>query len=121
MKVMNGLKYLRLAAVVSTLVVMFASVTVVYGGLRWAGMDPIVNLDDSQINITVFWPPEHTCSIDDPIKIGVIYPADITYAQRTASIQGNRLQVELPPATTITLDLGTTRFVNRPSSALPWT
>jgi hypothetical protein len=39
---------------------------------------------------------------------------------RTVSVQNAHLQIVLPPATEITLDLGTTRFVNRPSAALPW-
>ena len=39
---------------------------------------------------------------------------------RTASIGANHFRVVLPPATEITLDLGTVCFVNQPSAALPW-
>ena len=39
---------------------------------------------------------------------------------RTASIGASHLRVVLPPATEITLDLGTVCFVNQPSAALPW-
>ncbi len=39
---------------------------------------------------------------------------------RTASVDASRLRVVLPPATEITLDLGTSCFVNGPSAALPW-
>ncbi|MCZ6677552.1 MAG: hypothetical protein O7E52_09900 [Candidatus Poribacteria bacterium] len=56
------------------------------------------------------------------------YPGEIgTYAapppeqeNRRASVQDVRFQVVLPPGTEITLDLGTARFVNRPSVTLPW-
>lgn len=75
------MKHLRWAAAVPALVILFASATVVLGGLRWIGMDPTVTLDGTEVSVTVFWPPQHTCSIDDPIEIGVIYPADIADAQ----------------------------------------
>ena len=84
---MKALKHLRWAAAVPALFVLFASATVVFGGLRWIGMDPIVTLDDSQINITVFWPQPLTCSIDNPIEIGVIYPAGVTDARLVSESQ----------------------------------
>ena len=78
---MTGLKHLRWAAAVPAMIILFASATVAYGGLRWIGMDPIVTLDGAEVSITVFWPQEHTCSIDNPIKFGVAYPAGINDAQ----------------------------------------
>jgi len=36
------------------------------------------------------------------------------------SVNGQYLHVCLPPATEITLDLATARYVNEPSYALPW-
>jgi hypothetical protein len=44
----------------------------------------------------------------------------LTTAVTTATIEATTLQVELPPATTIRLELGVARFVNDPSYTLPW-
>ena len=44
----------------------------------------------------------------------------VTEDTRTASIGANHLRVVLPPATEITLGLGTIPFVNQPAAALPW-
>jgi len=41
-------------------------------------------------------------------------------SQKTVSVNSPWLAVELPPSTTITLELGTRRFVNRPTYAFPW-
>ena len=55
-----------------------------------------------------------------PGQIGTYAAPPVAQETQTASVQDVRFQVLLPPATEITLDLGTARFVNRPSSALPW-
>ena len=78
---MKGTKHLRWAAAVPALIILFASATVAYGGLRWIGMDPTVTLDEAEVSVTVFWPQQHTCSIDSEIKIEVLYPASITDAR----------------------------------------
>ena len=44
----------------------------------------------------------------------------VTEDTRSVPVEGSHLQVVLPPATEITLDLGTAPFANRPSAALPW-
>ena len=44
----------------------------------------------------------------------------VTEETRTASIEASRFRVVLPPATEITLELGTMCFANQPSAALPW-
>ena len=44
----------------------------------------------------------------------------VTEETQTASVGASRFRVVLPPATEITLDLGTACFVNQPSAALPW-
>ncbi|MCL4507082.1 MAG: hypothetical protein M1434_03170 [Chloroflexi bacterium] len=46
-------------------------------------------------------------------------PASMT-EQRQEEVNESVLQLHLPPATEITLDLATQRFVNDPSYALPW-
>lgn len=54
-----------------------------------------------------------------PGPIGDYAAPPVRQEIRTASVQDARLQVLLPPATEITLDLSTERFVHRPSAALP--
>ena len=44
----------------------------------------------------------------------------VTEDARSVSVEGSHVRVVLPPATEITLDLGTAPFVNEPSAALPW-
>lgn len=44
----------------------------------------------------------------------------LTTKRETQAIDGKMLTVELPPATTIRLELGLARHVNDPSYALPW-
>jgi len=43
-----------------------------------------------------------------------------TAAPETYAVDGRYVAIDLPPATTIRLELGTNRFVNRPTYALPW-
>jgi hypothetical protein len=45
---------------------------------------------------------------------------DLNTEKRTAAVEAMHLEVELPPATEIALELGMERFVNTPSYALPW-
>ena len=105
---MKGLKHLRLAAAIPALIILFASATVVFGGLRWIGMDPIVTLDDAEVSVYVQWPGQHTCSIDGPIEIGVNYPTGISDAQLVSESQSQfgcsgtgGLVVELETATAL--------------------
>lgn len=44
----------------------------------------------------------------------------LVVATATVTVNAPHLRVELPPATRITLELGTARYVNTPSYALPW-
>ncbi len=56
------------------------------------------------------------------------YPGDMkSYASpelqvetRATEMNSKHLQVHMPPATEITLRLSVSRFVNQPSTALPW-
>ena len=75
---MTGIRKLRWLAAIPALKILFASATVAQGGLRWIGIDPSVILDDSQVDIAVFWPGQDTCSIDGPIEIGLLYPAGVS-------------------------------------------
>jgi len=47
-------------------------------------------------------------------------PPPVTTAQATITVGENLLQVKLPPATQITLDLATTRYVNQPAYRQPF-
>ena len=84
---MKAMKHLRWAAAVPALFILFASATVVLGGLRWIGMDPDVTLDGSKVSVSVFWPQDGTCSIDGSIEIGVIYPAGVADARLLSESQ----------------------------------
>jgi len=55
-----------------------------------------------------------------PGPIGDYAAPEIRHETQTTSFQGGYLEVRMPPGTEITLDLGTARFVNRPSYAFPW-
>ena len=57
---------------------------------------------------------------DYPGAIDAYAAPSVEQETRAASVQDTWLQVVLPPATEITLDLGTARFVNHPSAASPW-
>lgn len=57
---------------------------------------------------------------DYPGRIGDYAAPELRTEVRVVPIQATHLQVHLPPGTEISLDLGTERFVNRPSYASPW-
>ncbi|MSS72919.1 MAG: hypothetical protein EXS64_15720 [Candidatus Latescibacteria bacterium] len=57
---------------------------------------------------------------DYPGVVGDYAAPPLGRETRTASVQDRRLRVHMPPATEITLDLGTERFVHNPSYAAPW-
>jgi hypothetical protein len=41
-------------------------------------------------------------------------------SDKTVTVNNKFFAVELPPATSITLEIGTQRFVNKPSYSFPW-
>ena len=45
---------------------------------------------------------------------------DVTHAEQTVPVGSKYLAVQLPPATSIRLDVGMRRFTNRPTYAFPW-
>ena len=42
------------------------------------------------------------------------------YAEKETSVNGKYFVVELPPSTSVRLEVGMRRFVNNPSYAFPW-
>ena len=55
---------LKWMVVVSALLVLVATAPVVSAGRRWSGIDPVLQVNGDQFNITVFWPEEFDCYID---------------------------------------------------------
>ncbi|MDP6800933.1 MAG: hypothetical protein QF744_14060 [SAR202 cluster bacterium] len=51
--------------------------SVVYGGLSWTGMDPVIELPDGggQVNVVFSVPPGTWCKIDGPIDVDIVAPA----------------------------------------------
>lgn len=56
------------------LVVMLAAVGVVYGGGRWSGIDPIVDVNGHRINVEIDVPPDQWCNIDGDILVTINVP-----------------------------------------------
>jgi hypothetical protein len=69
---------LKLAALIPVLLLTVLSVSVVYGGLWWSGIDPEISLDDHTLNVTAQWRSEDLCAADGPITIDVYHPAKVT-------------------------------------------
>ncbi len=73
------MKNLKLMAALSVIVVVFASASVAYGGLRWAGFDPELMVNGDQVNIYVEWPASYTCDVDDVhVVVSVPRGTDVT-------------------------------------------
>ena len=69
------MKNIKLIIAVSTMLVMFAVAPVVYGGISWTGIDPILYVNDTKFNVRAELPSEFIYSISGPIEIGVTVPA----------------------------------------------
>ncbi len=65
---------IRWIVALSTMLVLLASTTVVYGGLRWTGIDPELDINGKKVNVTAFWPEEHTCDVDEKIYFSIQVP-----------------------------------------------
>ena len=66
---------IRWIVALSMMVVLLASTTVVYGGLRWTGIDPELDINGHKVNVSVFWPQEYTCDVFRYVKFKVQVPA----------------------------------------------
>ncbi|MCH8308898.1 MAG: hypothetical protein IIB17_00200 [Chloroflexi bacterium] len=91
-------KHFKWAAVVPAMLIMVLSVTVVYGGLRWSGIDPEVSLDDHTLNITAQWHSETLCSVNGDIQIDVYVPDGVTVGKvkessATCSVYGGTVTI----------------------------
>ena len=65
---------IRWIVALSTMLVLLASTTVVYGGLRWTGIDPELDINGHKVNVSVFWPQEYTCDVFRYVKFRVQVP-----------------------------------------------
>ena len=71
-------KQLKLMAIVSAFAVFMAAASVVYGGLSWTGIDPIITLSDgSEVHVDIGVPPGQWCKVDSPIQVTVTVPPGI--------------------------------------------
>lgn len=66
---MNSVRKLKWLVAVAVVVAMGAFAPIVYGGLKWSGIDPEVDVDGHQVNVTVAVPPGQWCNIDGAIKV----------------------------------------------------
>ena len=69
---------LKLMAGVAAVLVMFAAVPVVYGGVSWTGIDPIFIVNGHQFNVWIEWPSQYDCDIEE-IEVTVRVSADMYY------------------------------------------
>lgn len=98
----KGSKRLKWATVLPAILIMVFSVTAVYGGLRWSGIDPVVNLDDHTLNITAQWHSETLCSVNSDILIDVYHPAGVYANVVTESTAECEVDGELVEVSTVT-------------------
>ncbi len=68
---------LKMSVAVVVVAVSMLMVSVVHGGILWSGMDPVVQVGDSTVNVTVYWPAGYECSIKGPIEVNVHVPEGI--------------------------------------------
>ena len=69
---------LKLMAGLGAVLVMFAAVPVVHGGMSWTGIDPIFNVNGHQFNVWIEWPSQYDCDIEE-IEVEVKVPSDFDY------------------------------------------
>ena len=66
---MKWAKGLRLVVIVSTVLMVLAGASVIYGGLRWSGFDPIVLVDGTEYSLTVAVAPGHVCRLSEDVQV----------------------------------------------------
>ncbi len=70
------MRNLKLLSGLFVFAVFLAGSSVVYGGLSWTGMDPVVKLSDGRIvNVELAVPPDAWCSIQGPVKVRIKAPS----------------------------------------------
>lgn len=70
------MRNIKLIIAASTMLVMFAIAPVVYGGISWTGIDPILYVDGTKFNVRAELPSEFVCNMTAPIKIVIMVPGD---------------------------------------------
>ena len=65
------IKNIKLIAGVSTMLAVLAVAPVVYGGISWSGIDPVLKVNRHTFNVWVEWPEGMECSINGPISVTV--------------------------------------------------
>ncbi len=82
---MKWIRKLKWVAGVCSLVAVFAAVPAVYGGLRWTGIDPELDVDGHTVNVRVEWPEGYTCSVSNPVLIVISVPRNAEYSSAMES------------------------------------
>ena len=100
-------KHLKWAAIIPAMLIMVLSVTVVYGGLRWSGIDPEVSLDEHTLNITAEWHSEELCSVKGVVQIDVYHPTGVnayvvSESSATCGVDGETYEVTTVTNTHVT-------------------
>lgn len=70
------MKNIKLIIAVSTMLAMFAIAPVVYGGISWTGIDPILYVNGTKFNVRAELPTEFICSLSGSIAITITVPGD---------------------------------------------
>ncbi len=78
-------KYLKWSIAISMVALVFAIAPVVYGGLRWTGIDPVVDVGEHTVGVTIAVPPDYWCSIIGPIIVAIAAPEGTTPTVLTES------------------------------------
>ena len=70
------MKSLKLTVAVTTMLAMLAIAPMVYGGISWTGIDPILYVDGTKFNVRAELPSEFICGLTGPIAINITVPGD---------------------------------------------
>ena len=97
------MKNIKLMIAVSTMLAMFAIAPVVYGGISWTGIDPILMIDGHQYNVRFEWPSEFDCAFTGPMELEVKVPPDVS-AELIEESNGNFGGCSQETVTTIVVD-----------------
>lgn len=85
------MKQLKLLGVVSAFAVFIAAASVVYGGLSWTGIDPIITLDNGDVVNVVLLIDCGDIELQEPVKVTVKVPHGLsaTHIDETKDVCGS--------------------------------
>ena len=68
------MRNVKLVAAASAVLAFMVAAPVVYGGLRWTGFDPELQVGGHKVNITIFAPTGRWCDVEGPVDVRVWVP-----------------------------------------------